>query len=239
MPPQSRTKLLWTLAAVAGVVATGYLGSWQLDRAAYKLELQRRLERAEADPALHLPAAPVRGEDVAYHRVEASGEFRPELTVFLDNKVRDGAVGYEVVTPVRLARSDLHVLVNRGWVKAPATRSELPQVGTPQGPIRVEGIALPPPTRYLELSDRTVAGRVWQNLNLERYGRTYRVALQPIVIQQRNELGDGLLRVWRRPDTGVDTHRAYALQWFAMSGAIAVVYLVLNVRRRKQARGAP
>jgi cytochrome oxidase assembly protein ShyY1 len=32
----------------------------------------------------------------------------------------------------------------------------------------------------------------------------------------------------------VDVHRAYALQWFTMSGAIAILYIVLNVRRKKQ-----
>ena len=154
--------------------------------------------------------------------------------MFLDNKVRDGKVGYEVVTPVRLGESQLHVLVDRGWVKAPPTRSELPSVTTPSGPVRVEGIALPPPSRFVELSEQTVTGRVWQNLRFDRYGEAYGVDLQPVLIQQHNDMGDGLVRVWSRPDTGVDVHRGYALQWFTMSGAIAILYIVLNVRRKKQ-----
>jgi surfeit locus 1 family protein len=220
------------------VVATAYLGNWQLERAAYKLELQQRMDLARAQPPLHLPAAPVRTQDVAFYRVEAEGEFRPELSVFLDNKVRNGVVGYEVVTPVRLGGSGLHVLVDRGWVKAPASRSELPAVITPAGPVRVEGIALPPPRRFVELSDQTVTGRVWQNLHFDRYQQTYHVDLQPVLIQQHNDLGDGLARTWSRPDTGVDMHRAYALQWFAMSAVIAVVYFLLNVRRKKPTLGA-
>jgi surfeit locus 1 family protein len=238
MPLQLKAKLVPTLAAVAGVVATAYLGNWQLDRAAYKLELQQRMDLARAQPPLHLPATPARTEDLAFYRVEADGEFRPELSVLLDNKVRDGVVGYEVVTPVRLGDSDLHVLVDRGWVKAPATRSELPAVTTPVGPVRVEGIALPPPRRFVELSDQTVTGRVWQNLPFERYRQTYHVDLQPVLIQQHNDLGDGLVRAWSRPDTGVDMHRAYALQWFSMSGVIALIYLLLNVRRKKPTLGA-
>ena len=54
---------------------------------------------------------------------------------------------------------------------------------------------------------------------------------QPIVIEQQSALDDGLVREWRPPDTGVNTHYAYALQWFAMALAIAVIYLVTHVRR--------
>jgi surfeit locus 1 family protein len=233
MPLQLKAKLVPRVAAVAGVVATAYLGSWQLDRAAYKLELQQRMDVARVQSPLRLSAARVRSEDVAFSRVEAEGEFRPELSVLLDNKVRDGVVGYEVVTPLRLRGSDLHVLVDRGWVKAPRTRSELPVVTTPTGAVRVEGIALPPPSRYVELSEQTGSGRVWQNLRFDRYQQAYHVDLQPVFIQQHNDAGDGLVRAWSRPDTGVNMHRAYALQWFAMSVAIAFIYLLLNVRRKK------
>jgi surfeit locus 1 family protein len=57
--------------------------------------------------------------------------------------------------------------------------------------------------------------------------------LQPVIVQQHNDLGDGLVRNWPRPDARIDVHRAYALQWFAMSAAIVILYLVLYVRRRK------
>src|SRR5262245_671307 len=145
MPLQFKPKLLPTVAAIVGVAATAWLGNWQLDRATYKLQLQRRMDLAEAQPPLHLPATPVRTDEIAFYRVEAQGEFRPDLGVLLDNKVREGVVGYEVVTPLRLRDSGLHVLVDRGWVKAAARRSEMPAIATPAGTVRVEGIALPPP----------------------------------------------------------------------------------------------
>jgi surfeit locus 1 family protein len=78
-----------------------------------------------------------------------------------------------------------------------------------------------------------VTGRVWQNLHLERYERQYKIALQPVVVQQRNDLEDGLVRDWKPLDTGVDKHRAYALQWFVMSAVIIILYVGLNVRRKK------
>ena len=232
--PNSRP--LVALAAAGGVIVTAWLGNWQLDRAAEKLALQQRMDLAQHQPALHLPSEPVAADTLLYQRVEARGEFRPELTILLDNRVHEGVVGYEVITPLRLAQGDLHVLVNRGWVKAPRTRQELPAVITPAGQVRVEGIALPPSKRYLELSSHTVSGAVWQNLDLKRFAAAYNTALQPIVLQQRNDAGDGLLRTWRRPDAGVDTHRAYALQWFVMSVLIALAYVGLLARSRNAQR---
>jgi surfeit locus 1 family protein len=228
-----RPKLLPTVAAVAGVLATAFLGDWQLHRAAYKLELQQRIELASHRAPVQVPASLVPTEDLAFYRVEAHGEFRPELSIFLDNKVHDGAVGYEVLTPLKLADSEMHVLVDRGWVAAAATRNETPTVRTPSGDLQVEGFAVPPPTRFLELSSQVVTGRVWQNLHLDRYEQQYKIVLQPVVVQQRNDLGDGLVRDWKPLDTGVDKHRAYALQWFVMGAVIIILYVALNVRRKK------
>jgi surfeit locus 1 family protein len=233
-----RPKVLPTLVTVACVAATVYLGNWQLHRAAYKHELQQRVEAAAHGSPVQVPAVLAPTGELAYYLVEMRGEFRPDFTILLDNKVHDGVVGYEVLTPLKLANSEVHVLVDRGWVPAPATRSEAPTVRTPGGEVQVEGFALPPPTRFLELSSQVVNGRVWQNLHLDRYQQQYRVVLQPIVVQQRNDLGDGLVRDWKPLDAGVDTHRAYALQWFAMGAVIAVLYVVLNVRRKKDSLGA-
>jgi surfeit locus 1 family protein len=231
-------RLLPALAAAVGVGVTAWLGSWQLERAAGKLALQQRMDLAQQQPPVHLPSQPVPADTLVYQRVEAHGEFRPEHTILLDNRVREGRVGYEVITPLRLAPGDLHVLVNRGWVKAPRTRQELPAVVTPAGPVHVEGIALPPSKRYLELSSRTVSGAVWQNLDPERFAAAHKMALQSVVLQQRNDAADGLQRTWPRLDAGVDTHRAYALQWFAMSALIAVAYAALLVRGRRAPRGS-
>jgi cytochrome oxidase assembly protein ShyY1 len=73
---------------------------------------------------------------------------------------------------------------------------------------------------------------VWQNLTLERYRAAVPIALQPIVIQQDNDLGDGLRREWAAPDLGTNTHYGYAFQWFALAAAILVFYLVTHVRKR-------
>jgi len=69
------------------------------------------------------------------------------------------------------------------------------------------------------------------------YGRDI-AELQPIVLQQTSDTHDGLVRQWKRPDQGVNTHRAYALQWYAMGVLVVILYFALNLRRGAGGNGA-
>jgi len=224
-------RLLPTLVAVAAVVVTALLGNWQLNRAAEKAQLQQRIDRAESQPPRAIGAEPVQAAEVDYFRVEASGEFKADGTVYVDNRIRAGVPGYEVITPLRIGGSSRYVLVKRGWVPAGPSRNQLPKVATPAGAVTVEGLALPGNPRVFELSTQVQAGPLWENVTVDRYRNAYALDLQPIMIQQHNDVDDGLVRDWNRPDAGIDRHRAYALQWFSMCIAVILIYILLNVRR--------
>ena len=226
-----RPRLLPTLAAAAAVVVTALLGNWQLNRAAEKAQLQQRIDHASGQPPRAIGTALVDTAEVDYFRVEASGEFKADGTVYVDNRVRAGVPGYEVITPLRIGAGSRYVLVKRGWVAAGPSRNQLPKVATPAGTVTVEGLALPGNPRLFELSTQVQAGPLWENVTVDRYRKAYALDLQPIIIQQHSNVDDGLVRDWNRPDAGIDRHRAYALQWFSMCIAIILIYIVLNVRR--------
>ena len=234
-----KPRLVPTLAAIAGVLVTALLGNWQLHRAAEKAQLQQRIDRAGNQAPRRIGATPVVAAEVEYFPVEASGEFKTDGTVYVDNRVRRGVPGYEIITPLRIGASTRYVLVKRGWVEAGPGRNQLPKVATPVEAVTVEGVALPGNPRLFELSMQVQAGAVWENVTVDRYHRAFALDLQPILIEQHNDLGDGLVRDWNRPDAGIDRHRAYALQWFSMCIAIIFIYVILNVRRAPgQARAA-
>ena len=220
-----------TIAAVIGVLVTALLGNWQLNRAAEKARLQQRIDQAERQAPRPIGSVPVQANELAYLRVEAQGEYKSDGTVYVDNRVRNGVPGYEIITPLRIGTSSRYVLVKRGWLAAGPSRSKLPAVVTPSGALSVEGVALPGNPRLFELSRQVQSGALWQNVTVDRYHAAFGLELQPVVIEQHNELADGLLREWNRPDAGVDRHRAYALQWFGLCLAIIILYLATNVRR--------
>jgi surfeit locus 1 family protein len=220
-----------TAATIAFCALTVSLGLWQTRRASEKEALQARLERLGAERPLALPARLIAPDDYALRHVVARGVYADRFTILLDNRVHRGRAGFHVVSPLLITGGNVHVLVNRGWIAAGRTRAELPEAPTPAGEQTVEGLATVPTGRVYELAANTVEGPVWQNLPLERYRAWSKLELQPIVIQQTNDAGDGLVREWDRPDAGADRHRGYALQWFALAALAVVLYVVLNLKR--------
>jgi surfeit locus 1 family protein len=224
---------LWpTLAAIAGIALTLALGNWQLGRGREKAALAERTLAANLSAPVALPEREISTEDLAWRRVEVRGRFDPARVVFIDNRISHGVAGYHVVMPLRIGDSAQYVLVNRGWVAGNAVRTELPKVSTPREEVMISGLATVPGRRFLELSTKVAEGNVWQNLTIERYRAVVPIAIQPVVIEQENNIEDGLRREWAAPEFGVDKHYGYAFQWFAMSLAILIFYLASHVRKR-------
>lgn len=221
----------WALAlAVAGFAAGIALGNWQSRRADEKRTLAAQLDLAmKSAPVEVSPAAGA--PDLTHKRVHARGTFVPEHTVLLDNKLRRGRPGYEIVSPLKLANSEVHVLVNRGWIEAPATRDVLPKVATPAGEVRVDGLAF---GRIPKAFEAGTAGRgpVRQNLDIGAFVAETGLALKSIVIEQHSAAGDGLVRDWPRPDLGIDKHESYSLQWYSLAALAMILGAVFSFRRK-------
>jgi surfeit locus 1 family protein len=223
---------LWpTVAAVMGIASTLALANWQLSRGHEKESAAARVASANRDAPIELGGNEVKADDVAWRRVEVRGTFAPHYMVLIDNRIFNGRVGYHVVMPIKIAGSERYALVNRGWIAANATRDALPSVKTPDGVVRITGLAMQPSRRYFELSSNVTEGKVWQNLTVERYRAAVPIAIQPVVIQQESALDDGLIREWPAPDVGIERHYSYALQWLALAVTILVFYVVTHVRK--------
>jgi len=250
-PRRFRPELVPTLVLVAVLMVTLAAGRWQLNRAAYKVDLQHRIEAAVSAPPVRVqPADAVDVQSLPWRPIEAVGRFDASRVVLLDNRLRDGVAGYEVLTPFVLSGSSRALLVNRGWVAAPARRDQRPSVVPPAGEVRLLGMATVPSARFMELrADTDESGR-WQNWTIERARERWGLDLLPVAMLQTGEAvaleagpgdrvdrvggvdrDDKLARVWPRPDVGIDKHRGYALQWFSFALVAIVVWLVLSLRR--------
>jgi surfeit locus 1 family protein len=213
----------------AAVFAAGVaLGNWQAGRAAEKRALGARLEQALRSPPMEIGPGVVPDDKLAYRHVAARGRFVDDHTVYLDNKLRRGRPGYEVVTPLRL--DGTHVLVNRGWVEAGRSREVVPDARAPGGEVRVAGLALARLPHALEVGPAG-HGKVRQNLDIDAFAQETGLRLEPIVIQQHSPATDGLVRDWPRPDSGIEKHESYALQWYSLAGLAVLLFVVLSFRR--------
>ncbi|KON82129.1 SURF1 family protein [Azoarcus sp. PA01] len=216
------------VAGVALALLTAQLGSWQLGRAAEKTALQARIASAAASA----PVSPSGSMPVAeWQPVRLHGEWVAAATIYLDNRIRRGRPGYEVLTPLRLAGDAGWVLVNRGWIAAGPDRAVLPDAAPAAGAINLAGIARVPPADPFTLAPEAAQGRVWQYLDIERYRALSGLAVRDWIVQQTSAAADSLQRDWPRPDAGIDRHRGYALQWYSLAGLSLVMTGVYVFRR--------
>ncbi|MBW8329305.1 MAG: SURF1 family protein [Thiobacillus sp.] len=223
---------LWpTLAAFFFFALTVSLGNWQSGRAETKRALQARYDAAVREAPIHVGSSLLDRGSVLYRKLEVEGVFDDTHTILLDNRVLNGVAGYHVLTPLQIGSGPLAILVNRGWIATGRSREQVPAPPTPAGRVRLEGMAVDPHTRYVELAPTAPQGRVWQNLDFARYVTASGLRLQPVLLLQTSSLPDGLRRSWPRPDTGVDTHVSYAFQWYSLAATLTVLWLIMNVKR--------
>jgi len=218
----------WLLAAAACAAGIA-LGNWQSRRAEEKRALGARFEEALRAPPLEL-AWPLKAEDVLGRRIVARGTFDAERTVLLDNKILNGRVGYEVVTPLKLSSAQVRVLVDRGWAPAGASRAQLPVIDTPKGEVRIEGLAQRRFAHALD-SGPPSAAKVRQNLEIDSFAKETGLTLVPLVLEELSGPPDGLVREPPHADTRVDMHRAYALQWYCLAALAIVLAGVTSFKR--------
>lgn len=224
---------LWVVL-VTSVFVIGFieLGKWQLSRADAKIARYELLEQYAKQPAVTLPSVLVKLEDFQYREVEVQGEFLFDHTIFLDNKTYQGRAGYHVITPLKVMNSTLLVAINRGWVATGNDRSVLPHPNEINSVVKVTGLVTTPELRTLKLSEIVTTDKVWNNFNLQRYQDATGQEMQPLIVLQRNQMDDGLIREWDRPDSGADKNLGYAAQWFLLAATTIIIFLVLNVKRK-------
>lgn len=240
-----RFRVIPFVATVALVVLGVLLGNWQTRRAEEKLAVAARIvERgAQAPVVLGSGGDPtVRGGlDIAYRRVRLTGEWVASWPLFLENRPLNGRAGFVLAMPFKIAASNQHVLVLRGWLPRDAREyGKVPDFATPTGTVTIEGVATPGAGNVMQLGTpgALTPGALVQNLTTGAVAAASGLALYPFFVQQAGAgQGEGLVREWPAPGTGVDKHRGYAFQWYALA-AMAALFFVMTGFRSGRKQGA-
>jgi cytochrome oxidase assembly protein ShyY1 len=238
-----RFRWLPFIAALA-VAAIGIaLGQWQLRRAAEKDYIAARMAARAAEAPLLLQGPVGDAQALEWRRVRLSGEFLPRWTIYLDNRPYRGVAGFEVLMPLKIAASDRHILVDRGWVaRDPHDRLHLPRIATPAGTVEIEGIARLHPGHLLQLGTAApvAPGAIVQNIEPEEFARASALATEPLIVEQSGQGGsDGLVRDRSAQAPSGDRNRAYAFQWFALAATAIIFFLVTGFKRGSKSSRDP
>jgi surfeit locus 1 family protein len=226
-----------TVAALATVVLCVAAGNWQHRRMLEKEAVQERMRQSASIAPVPLPAAVDDWSAWRFRQVTATGEYDARHQILIDNKVQAGHVGFDVVTPLRLADGRT-VLVDRGWIGAGRSRAMLPQAPPPAGTVTVSGRIGVPRRNYFELGTASVpAGVLWQHLDPARFTRATGIDVPPIVVEATDAASSaGLVADFRVPDAGVDTHLGYMVQWYTFAAMAAGLWGWFTLRPRFRAR---
>jgi cytochrome oxidase assembly protein ShyY1 len=233
------------------LVALGIaLGNWQTRRAEEKLAIAARIaERSAAEPVVlggggvstsDRVESGLHPTDFEYRRVRVTGEFVQDWALFLDNRPQGGRAGFYLAMPFKIAGSDQHVLVLRGWLpRDPREYTRLPEFATPGGTVTIDGVATASAGQVMQLGTPGAVkpGAIVQNLALDEVARASGLRLAPFFVQQAGPApaGEGLVRDWPVPSAGVDKHRGYAFQWYALAAMAALFFVMTGFRSgRKQ-----
>ncbi len=224
-----------SLTTLALLVLLAGLGRWQLRRAGEKQLLFDAFANGGGSTltiAGNTPPLP------RYQHALATGHYDPTRQVLIDNMTSsEGRAGYYVITPFALDGGGW-LLVNRGWVPLGPSRAQLPDVGVGSDARSVRGRSDHLPSAGIAMGTPAPLAPPFpavatfpRRTDLERLLAPAALTPAADVLLLDPAEPDGYQRRWSAPGLTPMRHLAYAVQWFGLAAALAVIYVVTNLRR--------
>jgi surfeit locus 1 family protein len=233
--------LIPSIAALLALVLLVSLGTWQVERRAWKQNLIATINSRLAAAAGPLPApeawARLDAADTEFRRVAFRAEFRHDdaALVFTGGSALRPDVsrlGYWVFTPARLPSGHV-VVVNRGFV--PEGRQHAHAEGQVSGVVEVRGVIRWPEARGLF----TPADNPERNLWFARDHVAMAAAknwgpVAPFYIEQEAPPAPGgLPRAGRIVPNLPNNHLQYAITWYGLAVVLVAVFAAWVRSRRR------
>ena len=226
----------WKLALLALLFFCFFtsLGVWQLKRADQKsLLLKTYTSRTQQAPLTAQDL--IHPNDLRFHRAQLEGKFDTQHSFLLDNKTFHGQIGYQVYTPFQAKGLKTLILVDRGFIPLGARRDVLPMLRTPTETIVITGLLNTPPT-YVALGEMRESRETrWplrvEFINLEQIKALMTHSFSPYIITLAPNHPAAYAIEWQAVIMGPERHRGYAVQWFALSLTLLILFVALNRRK--------
>ena len=233
------------VAAVLLFCAFLSLGTWQVQRRAWKLDLIARVEQRVYAPAVPPPPpgewSQVTAANSEYRHVQATGAFLNDSETLVQ-ALTDLGAGFWVLTPLRLGDGTV-VLVNRGFVpperhdRAAHGAAEATSAATVTGLLRITE----PKGWFLRRNDP--AKSLWYSRDVQAIAAARGLArVAPYFIdQEASAAGSGTGGEANSTPVGGltviafrNTHLTYAITWYGLALLVVVgAWIVIREERRR------
>ncbi|MGH6671627.1 MAG: SURF1 family protein [Xanthobacteraceae bacterium] len=220
------------IPAVLAFVALISLGTWQIQRKAWKEGLIAALDAQLAAPPIALPAPAswrtLDRKSDEYRRVTFSASFdnSKEALVFAPPSTFRPDVsgpGYWVFTPAKLADGAI-VMVNRGFVPDGRQDPKMRPRGQITGPLTIVGSIRWPDTPHWFTPYDEPAKNLWFTANPQSMAAAKGLAgVAPFYVEQESPVPPGgLPKPGKLMVTLPDNHLQYALTWYGLALVLVI-----------------
>ncbi|MFC3851565.1 SURF1 family protein [Salinispirillum marinum] len=220
-----------TLLVVVFLPLTLSLGGWQLNRANEKTQQLADYEREQQ-------RSPIVWQGYDSHAAGTILEFCAQLDGslwFLDNRTQGGQVGYDVFAPARLCATNASVILRLGFVAAPAQRTELPLLASPEGEWDLVVEVRPvPPEPMLTAAAEDMGGQRWRIQSFRQLPSDNGFDASTLIGQVLQPAALRLSDQWSPVTMPPDRHLGYAIQWFGLALVLSIGFLIWGVHRASE-----
>jgi surfeit locus 1 family protein len=226
-----------TIAAFCVFVILCGLGTWQLQRMAWKRDLIARVDALQHAPARPLDAVLAEakaGRDVAFTRVEAVCPGLGHAPFERLYSLKDGQAGERLISACRLPDGGA-VLVDRGFLPLGAQPPAVDPAD--RRPAAIVGVLRKPDPGTLFTPAHRPGGR-WFVRDLPAMARALSVpppAPYFLAVETQLNPETAALQPAPVPTNISNRHLGYVITWFGMAAALAAVYAGLLRQRLKAA----
>ena len=126
-----KNKFLFSVFVWFIILVLVSLGSWQIYRLNWKLDLINQIENSLKNDPVELTQTNKKN----YLRIKTSGQIDFDNQIYLYNLNEKGKPGFEVVNPILIENENF--LINRGWI--PFDKKDLPEIN----PVSYTHLTLP------------------------------------------------------------------------------------------------
>lgn len=230
-----KLRIFLLLAAVLIELLLLRLGFWQLARGEEKRQALQAVEAVLQEKKAE-PLAGALDQTQGYTWTQGRVVFRDAPLLLLDNQRRGNQVGVSVIQAAEDESGQL-LLVDLGWLPVNGSR-QLPKPAAVSGALMLEGLLMPPPSPGLALGP-AYSTQPDGTLLLLRLDRDALAGALGRPLAARMLRVDPKQRVGFTRDLSVqantlppEKHRAYALQWFGLAAAFAVLCIGVMMRKK-------
>jgi|TARA_B110000483_G_C17902789_1_gene429992 surfeit locus 1 family protein len=212
-----RYKFLFSIFVFFFISVFLALGSWQIIRLNWKLELINQIETSLKDIPVNLSNSKHKN----YLRVKTRGSIDFEKQIYLYNLNEKGKPGFEVINPLKVGNNNY--LLNRGWIPFNKKEDETINVIDEN---YINGVLRKQIKPNMFKPENDLSENYWFTLDRDDIFKFTGKNFSPYVIYLS---GNNEFPKPKSITANIsNNHKKYALTWFSLAISILLIYLYLR-----------